>query len=321
MNHLIKLVGFRPVSTSAKLWVNDLPGISSELGSALVEGEDIADEDAEGEAGLPSLWGRLSKLAYDTLTLDLEVQLSEKGAFRHEMAYTTHLPVGSTVLAANTEHTLRIITQALRFTRLSIDGLAVVAAGEGTLTMSLKTATGTVLLGEGTFALTTGLNELDFCFGITNERGLGLRLTVSADVELTAFKGITLTESGQCLNEALSVWDETLDQVAEDPFVDAGIGLGGNLDALIERNANLLAPAYQYACGYQFMLEKLSSDNFNRFTNTNRLVTEDNRDAYHKQYKSFLTRGAALIAKQLESTQVLEATAHETGGWSMGSLV
>jgi hypothetical protein len=321
MNHLSKIVGFRPVTASAKLWVNDLPGISGELGSALVEGEDVADWDAEGEAGLPSLWGRLSKLAYDCLTLDLEVQLSEKGAFRHEMAYTAHLPVGTAVLAAHTEYSLRIRTQALRFTRLAIDALAVVAAGDGTLSLTVTNENGSVLLHEGSFDLIAGLNELDYCFDLPNERGLDLRLSISADVELTGFLGSSSTESGQCLNEALSVWDSVLDQTAENPFVDASIRLGGNLGALIERNANLLAPAYQYACGWQFMLEKLASDNFNAFTNTNRLVTEDNRDAYHKQYKGFLTRGAALIARQLEGSHVLEATHHETGGWNSGSLV
>ncbi|MPR36641.1 hypothetical protein [Salmonirosea aquatica] len=320
MNHLTKkLVGFRPVSDWAQQYVNDLPGISAELGTALVEDEDIDCWDAE--AGLTALWERISMLAYEKLLLDLEVLLSEKGAFRHELAYTSHLPVGTTVLAANTQRTLRIKTQPVRFTRLVVDSLAVVANGEGMLSVELTDGNGAALMEVVTYNLYAGLNELDFFYEAPNSRGVELRLAVRATVGLTAFRGKTLTESGQCMAEALSVWDEVLDQVAEDPVLDAGLRLGGHLDALVERNATLLAPAYQYVCGHQFMLEKLASNNFNAFTNTNRLVTEDNRDAYHKQYRTFLTRAAALMVKQLENSPTLEATAHETGGWSLGSLV
>ncbi|GAB3164749.1 hypothetical protein [Telluribacter humicola] len=320
MNPFNKLVGFAPVATG-RLLVNALPGISEELGSALVRREDVQELDDPGQEGLAGVWNRISGLAYDMLLLELECILSEKGAFRHELVYTKPLALGQNILEAGNVYEYRIETSAMRFTRLKIDQVTVRTVEEGVVTLKLIDVTLTKSLYETIFEHVADITDLPFPCDITNDRGLNLLLQVSSTAGLVDFSGIISPESHTCIAAALCIQDNNLGDAVSNPFMDASIKLGGDLSALVKRNAELLAPAYQYACGYQFMLEKLSSHNFNLFTNTNLIVTEENRDSYKKQFKSYLTRGAAVIAKQLENSYTLEATPDETGGWSKAGLI
>jgi hypothetical protein len=95
----------------------------------------------------------------------------------------------------------------------------------------------------------------------------------------------------------------------------------GDISALVVNHREKLAPAFRYLCGHLLLKERLASDNFNGFTNTNQLKMEELRDDYQMQYKSHLTKAIKTVYTNLEDSEVTGTNTEHQGGWFMGSYV
>ncbi|GAA4464236.1 hypothetical protein GCM10023189_43250 [Nibrella saemangeumensis] len=102
-NPFRSVIGLRGVDQTAALWINDLPGMSTELVEDLSVPSDKTEDD--DPTGVKSVWERLHRLCYERLIGEIEIAISRDDHFRPVLARTqTPQPVYPTAEMAAASH-------------------------------------------------------------------------------------------------------------------------------------------------------------------------------------------------------------------------
>lgn len=80
-NPFATTVGLKGVTTGSPIaWINDLPGLSTELVAAVADAEDEAVDDADGTK---TTWARVQRLGLEKLLSMIEGELSKSADFQY----------------------------------------------------------------------------------------------------------------------------------------------------------------------------------------------------------------------------------------------
>lgn len=321
-NTFDNLVNLAPVNNGTTHLVNDLTGLSAEMVDSLTRSGD--SEDLEG------LWTRIKTNALEKITIDFEVLMAEKRDFRHELCQTinpTPNPKlafesyddysGALLQVAHNEYTAVKLTQLVLWAETN--GMAQVTVWDEMLRKNL--------LQVDDKALVAGINRIDIDLVAIplDFAGLSLFAGVKTSVKLrpmTVNKGFRGAVCG-IASVYSAVWGDNQEAKGTTNLfpVHLSAKVIGDIASLIVSNREKLAPAFRYLCGHLLLKERLASDEFNGFTNTNQLKMEELRDDYHTQYKSQLTKAIKTVYTNLEDSEVIGTNAEHQGGYFVGSYV
>lgn len=318
------LVNLAPVDEDATYLVNDLPGLSQEMVNGLARADD--GEDIEG------LWRRVKENALEALTIDFEVLMAEKRDFRHELATTkTPLPEPDESFRAYTGYQGAVLeTRYHQHVAIKPKQLVVWAEGSGTAQVVVYDKnTLQELWRKNDQALVAGINRIPIGLSQTAvDLGgvywfVGLKTTVRMR-PMWSNMGFT---GAVC--EVAAVYNSATDDVLTEEIKAIGgtwpvhldVKVVGDIAGLVTEHKERLASAFRYLCGHLLIKERLASDNFNVYTNTNQLKMEELRDDYHVQYKSHLTKALKTIYTNIESSAVIGTNPEHQGGYFIGSYV
>ena len=320
------LVNLSPVDSGTTHVVNDLTGLEPGMIDGLKR---------EGSMEtVEQLWTRVKNNAYERLILDFEVLLTEKRDFVHEMAETKP-PMPDPKLAFETYGDfVGVLVKASysKLTALQFNQLIVWAETGGNAVIVLyDKLLQKELYRKSDQALTAGLNTVSLTIDAKKLELYGMEL----------FIGIQTNVRLRPMNSNLG-WSGPVDCVvyvsgcrvdnsfAETAFVETSwtwpvhlvAKVIGDIDEMANNNKIKLASAFRYLCGHLLLIERLSSDNFNSFTNTLAIRMEELRDDYHKQYKSQLIKALKIIYTNLDdSSEVTQQNPEHQGGLFTGSYI
>jgi hypothetical protein len=318
------LVNLAPVDEGTTYLVNDLTGLSQEMADSLTREGDNED--------LEALWIRIKANALEKLTIDFEVMMAEKRDFRHELCQTIH-PTPNPKLAFETyddyvgallevqynELTAVKLLQLVMWAETS--GTAQITVWDDTLRKELLAPIDKALI-AGINRIEIGLDAISLDFAGLSVFA-GLKTTVKLR-PMTVNKGFRGAVCGIAVVYSAQL-DPEEDECAEVKGTTWPVHLSakviGDIAALVVNHREKLAPAFRYLCGHLLLKERLASDNFNGFTNTNQLKMEELRDDYQMQYKSHLTKAIKTVYTNLEDSEVTGTNTEHQGGWFMGSYV
>lgn len=318
------LVNLAPIDEGTTYLVNDLTGLSQEMVDSLTRSGDEED--------LEILWTRIKNNAAERLMLDFEVQLAEKRDFRHELcetippkpdplqSFVVHTGYNGAVFEmCYQKHTGVSLTQLVCWAQTS--GIAqVVVYDQDTLTELWR---------KDDQAIVAGINRIPIVLAtkIVDLSGLCLFVGLKTSAPMRpmwtnrGFSGAVCDVSAvynASTNDALTEQSKT--SGGQSP-VHLDCKVVGDLVGMITQRKDKLASAFRYLCGHLLLKERLASDNFNAFTNTNQLKMEELRDDYHVQYKSHLTKAIKLIYTNLEGSEAIGTNPEHQGGAFVGSYV
>lgn len=318
------LVNLAPVDSGSTYLVNDLTGLSQEMVDSLTRSGD--------NESIDDLWVRVKANALEQLTLDFEVQLAEKRDFRHELCETVppapdplqpfisyHGYHGAVLEMNYQKHVGVLMTQLIVWAQSSGTAQVVVydrdiltelwrkddqALTAGINRIPIVLATKIVDLGG--FCLFAGLKTSTLLRPMWANKGFSGAVCGVAEVYNSSTNN-DLTENTKAIG---GQWPVHLD-----------CKVVGDIAGMVAQRKDKLASAFRYLCGHLLLKERLASDEFNGFTNTNQMKMEELRDDYRNQYKSHLTKAIKTIYTNLEDSQVTGTNTEHQGGWFMGSYV
>jgi len=317
------LVNLAPVDNAATHLVNDLTGLSAEMVDSLTRSGD--------NETLTALWGRIKTNALEKLTIDFEVLMAEKRDFRHELCQTLNPAPDPKLAFQSYEDYTGALLEVLynEYTTIKLTQLVLWAETSGTAQLVVfDNLLKKTLLQIDDQALTAGINRIDIDLPNIplDFTGLSLFVGVKTAVNLRpmysnrgfqgAVCGIAAISNAR-LDDAGEVWNWTGGSFP----VHLMAKVSGDISALITANRERLAPAFRYLCGHLLLKERLASDEFTGFTNTNQLKMEESRDDYEKQYKSHLTKAIKTAYTNLEESEVTGINTEHQGGFFTASLV
>lgn len=317
------LVNLAPVDNATTHLVNDLTGLSAEMVDSLTRSGD--------DESLGALWKRTKTNALEKLTIDFEVLMAEKRDFRHELCQTIHPTpnpklafesyedhVGALLQVAYNEYTAVKLTQLVLWAQT--DGIAQLTVWDDTLKKNL--------FQKEDQGLTAGMNRIDFTLPAIplDFAGLSLFVGVKTAVKLRPMhvnKGLRGAVCGiaSVYSARLDAQDECWHWSGGTFPVHLSAKVIGDIAALVVDNREKLAPAFRYLCGHLLLKERLASDEFNGFTNTNQLKMEELRDDYQVQYKSHLTKAIKTVYTNLEDSEATGINTEHQGGFFTASYV
>lgn len=323
-NTFDELVNLAPVDDETTYLVNDLPGLSQEMVESLTR---VGDSEA-----VEDLWGRVKSNALESLTIDFEVMLSEKRDFHHEMA-TTKTPLPEPDEPFMTYESYQGAVLEMRYHQhvaIKPKQLIVWAESSGTAQVVVYDRnTLRELWRNNNQALVAGINRISIALTQTTvDLGgalwfFGLKTAVRLR-PMYSNMGFT----GAVCSVAAVYSSSTNDDLVEQTKALGGTSpvhldckIVGDMAGMVEEHKEKLAPAFRYLCGHLLLKERLTSDNFNVFTNTNQLSMGELRDDYHTQYKSHLTKAIKTIYTNIENSAVIGTNPEHQGGYFIGSYV
>lgn len=281
MSNPFTTVGLKNVSTGTPaptIWVNDIPGISSELAAALCT--------SDAPAAL-AVWEKVQRLGLEKLTSLIENELSKSADFRYDITRTT-LPAsgGEQQIDPSTAYIGVLLTVPFApYQEVYLDYIALSSLGTETiddvLLVVVDLNTGGILY-DAKINIEPGYNGIDLVkYFPMSPTGQDSKLFVGVRCD-----ALTLLAFGQqqwATQDSRYVLKPVYYPIGHgkltygNPFSAAGVQatVRNSLAGVIKRYADRLGWAYAYVCASLLMSEKLASPNFNLYTNTNRAFTEE----------------------------------------------
>lgn len=318
------LVNLAPVDEGTTYLVNDLTGLSQEMVDSLTRSGDNED--------IAALWTRIKTNALERLTLDFEVEMAEKRDFRHELCEAkTPVPDPKQPFTSYEGYAGVVFEMGYqKHVGVALKQLIVWAEASGTAQVVVYNRDIlTELWREEEQDLTAGINRIaiDLATQVVDLGGFCLFVGLKTTVKLRAMWS-NLGFNGAVCNVAAvynSSTDDDLEEVTKAVGGQWPVHLDckvvGDIEGMITERKSKFASAYRYLCGYLLLKERLASDNFNAFTNTNQIKMEELRDDYRGQYKSHLVKAIKTIYTNLEDSEVIGTNAEHQGGYFVGSYV
>ncbi|NID09403.1 hypothetical protein [Fibrivirga algicola] len=272
-NPFASYVGLRGIATDVPVWVNDLPGMSTQLVNAVRKDDQSAAE----------TWERINRLALTKLRSMLENEFNKTGEFQHTVAQTSVWKLKDTMIATLLEpfdwYGCRFTVPYSPYRQLVIQSLIVEIAEVGAFNLPVKivdlnqkTVTEKTIArsgGRGPYSslgnikLPVDMYGLDVFVGI-DASALSLKELGASANAMTGDSGVTMTTGALVPN--------TLDAsgfAARSAFVWIAATVSHSLDSVIEGFAADLADCYNHILGSLLMADKRGSNRINLYTNTN----------------------------------------------------
>ncbi|WP_428661945.1 hypothetical protein [Runella sp.] len=319
------LVNLKPVDNGTTFIVNDLTGLEPAMIDSLKR---VNSLETPGE-----LWVRIKNNAYERLLLDFEVLMAEKRDFMHEMSETQPLLPDPKLPFGSYLNWTGVLIKAgySKLTAFHLNSLIVWAEADGTADIVLYNR---LLRKEiqrlTTQALTAGFNTLNLTFAPQKLELYGMELFVGlkTNVKMRPMKS-NLGWQGPVCDVAAVTACFVDDTFADEAFVESSwtwpvhlvAKIKGDIDELATNNKIVLASAFRYLCGHLLLVERLSTQNFNEFSNVLMLRMEELRDDFHTQYKSQLTKAVKIIYPSLDNSSAVDLNIDHQGGWFNGSYI
>ncbi|WP_234733382.1 hypothetical protein [Tellurirhabdus bombi] len=323
-NPFTTLVGLKDVTTAVS-YVNDLPGLSTELVEAL-ETSDAPDAKA--------VWDRTHRAALDRTISEIEGLLAKEANYNSVLAQMEQpQPLDGVSEPALCFNGVTIEVPASPNSRLRLMNLTFMANIESSVNaelviIDLKRKPHRELQ-RMTHLVLPGVNTLPI--GIDHNIALLESPRLFIGIKSTSLSLVKLSEP------TWSVCNDSY-KVAKAQYVESVAACITNenlpacyvyleaehqrtLAAVLPRFAQQLRFAYLNLCGSLLMTEKLGSPNFNLFTNTNREFTIEQEAALEKQFKSSLKPVVRLIRDHLMQVGNLKPNADDQAGYYSGSFV
>ena len=328
-NPFTNTVGLKGLTTpEPAVLVNDLPGISTELVTAL-SNTDFADAAA--------VWAKVQRAALDKLRNMVEGQLSRSADFRYVSERTDRLtgkPTNMILLPAPVYRGMVIQAAIANNSELFISRLLVDSASVADVSTVIKAFSGS---GKELFSMdvvvTPDTNAFTLNFGTRSNFGgnalafvgidcTNLELRVLGDGQLWncgfedfMLDAVTAPTTGPFRQIDLVDTDTTVVMLEAD--------VRRSLMEVIGRYADRLTWAYAHVCGSLLMAEKLGSANVNLFTNTNRNFTEDREAKFMDEAGVLVKPIARDMLKELVRSNAVSDVADRPfdSGYSNASFV
>lgn len=321
-NTFDNLVNLTPIDDGTTHLVNDLTGLSAEMVDSLTRSGD--------NESLASLWLRTKTNALEKITVDFEELMAEKRDFRHELCQTLNpAPDPKVAFESYTDYVGALLQVAYNeYTSVKLLQLVLWAESSGTAQVRVWDDTLRKSLLDSEKTLTAGINRIDINLAAIplDFAGLSLFVGVKTTVKLRPMYSNRGFQGAVC--GIAAVYSARLDNSGETWHWSGGTSpvhlmakVIGDIGALVVANRERLAPAFRYLCGHLLLKERLASDEFNGFTNTNQLKMEELRDDYQVQYKSHLTKAIKTVYTNLEDSEAIGINTEHQGGWFTGSYV
>lgn len=304
----VGLLGCGVITPKSGLYINDLPGMSTELLAA------VAPKEVDTYL---QLWDRINSRSWQRIQADVSrFMLSEKKLNINTVAYQTQRlrlkkPVES-VAASILYEGVFMEAPPMRYGKVTLNGLQFFSTIAGTTTLKVfHPLTGQELLSLPALPIVVGYNllEINTEFPLTFDP---LQLFVGVDAT-----GLVLQQSdtwthhwfapgnggsgcGECWDGCsqegyFTMWPSSYDPLTNlmgSPRQNNGISLSAELgcgvDTYLCENKKHFATAWQHLLAAELMKEKLGSYKLNFFANTNLEMTAELRDSFTADYEKYL---------------------------------
>lgn len=278
MANLFATVGLKNVSTGdPTIWVNDIPGISSELATAL--------RTSDAPAAL-AVWEKVQRLGLEKLTSLIENDLSKSADFVYSRSQSGQLTGKPDLMMSRPNSYLgwQIVATVRDNEELFIDTLSLEAGINEAVDRVVKVydARGRELFSK-TVTIQPDYNEIAIGYATRSRFGFdallfvgidgnGLALSILGDGQEWSDNTVGLTPAYMAIDGG-HAWAQVISDSSAGVKIKASIRR--SLSDVIARYADRLGWAYAYVCASLLLSEKLASPNFNLYTNTNRAFTEE----------------------------------------------
>ncbi|GAB3272849.1 hypothetical protein GCM10027347_44790 [Larkinella harenae] len=322
MSELLRSVGLSgvtPENQPAKVYVNALPGMSTELAAAVTKGADTVTQ----------LWAKVQSVALERLTTCLEIELQKQASFRH-IVCSTEQPRPA-VSALPVLPVARYLGNAIaapysgRHAAIRVNTVEFLSQSSGNSTLKVYDLMGRSELFSQAVAINEGYNAIavNKSFSV-NWRGLDLFIgidisaTTLLELELSCAPDELTIESGMLPLAGLKARSSLIESPAA-VYVDASLTC--DILSVADRFVDKLCWPFAYYCAVLLLDEKIASPKFNLFTQTNRMDTEDRIVQYKDEARKRVSQAAKLIFQQLNGSVCLCANEQDQPGFYSGSFV
>ncbi|UHG93228.1 hypothetical protein [Spirosoma oryzicola] len=330
----VGLKGVQPESVNFPVWINDLPGMSTELVSAVADSEDESDDDP---SGIKATWARVCRLGLETLSTMLEGELSKSADFSYIGTRTGNLTgeASDVVLLPAAQWKGYIVNaQVSKDDELFVKCLTVACANEEDTTTRIRVfdPKGKALFEKDDVVVKPDINVLDIGYIARSPFGRSIHLFVAIDATELSLNVLGDGQEWDCtdFNFYLDSVKSPTNLINSIGNVDAADTTSILLEAYVRRSLidqiakyeDRFRWAYAYVVGSLLMTDKLASPNINLFTNTNRLFTEEHRVELMDEAKKKVCPIARDIIKALRPTPALQQpNPDDQRGYYPGSFI
>lgn len=317
-NSHIGLKGCSSVAPTSGIWVNQLPGLSSELADKIANSEQVT---------LNGVWTDVKTIAKQTLLNDIVNGLSETINF-HQIVYQTKRPRPSrtkeTIPAFAEYRGILIEAPESRYSQIRIKSLFVYSASVIDVLATVKTWNvwdGSEIDSQD-FTIAPGFNEIPLNLDIDltfseNSVFIGVDSSILDTIyflqEIDQFwefwggndcpySGGYTGYTGQELRIGAAVMAfadepdyETIHRQSRPAGVWAQVEIICSAEVFLCENMSSFTTAALYLLGWQLLMFKIASPRFNFFTTSREDTTEKLMSSYKEQYESNLKRILASI--------------------------
>ena len=333
----IGLKGVTPESPAPSVWINDLPGMSTELVEAVADSEDFATDDA---TGINATWARAKRLGLERLRSLIEGELSKSADFQYIGTRTGNLtgPTSDLLILPSAAWTGYSVAASVGTEdELLIKSLSLDSASVGSVTTSLSVfgPKGETLFTKEV-TVQPGYNELLVDHAVRSRFGRLVAVFVGINTSALTLRTLGVGQDWQChvedhndigfsLEPAISAVG-SINNVAS-LIVQGSTGTMLNamvrrsLMEVIGRHVDRLSWGYAHLVASVLMTEKLASPNVNLFTNTNRLFTEELRTDLVADAKAMITPVARGIIAELRPTKAMKVDKEFVQGYYSDGFV
>lgn len=325
LENIIGLTGTTPAPKTGVKLVNDLPIISESFvnGIAKKDEEDLINE----------VWPRIIRNAETRLEQDLYNELMKEDKFRLSMARTHDFYQGTGTRTASARwEGARIQCQKQEYTKLKIQSVYVSGTGNFTVKcfdlnsgLELFSVANVDVLGEGYIPIDKeiALSKL------TNDYLIAVDATSITLGAIDGNKGfffdscatgydVTLT-SGY-INDSQD--KKTANYTQSSCFVHVVAEIVSDMNSFCSKNSDLFKVCAWHLAGSMLLNESLTTDTFNLWTNTNRMVRQDESITNEQLYKQFLSKTVQPVLMRLYPTNIVQQKdAIEKPGINTGDMI
>jgi hypothetical protein len=329
-NPFRSLVGLRGIDTTAQLWVNDLPGMTTELVADLAVPSDLFGAEPETDA-TAAVWESVHRNAYKKMVDEIRLILGENYDFQPVAARSGEVSRAKPFETLNGAFWtgIELTADYAANTLVSLHTATVFVMPQGIPDTGFPGNVRVYDLNSGTLFYSSpvvfhyGVNELPLHLVFRPLLLEPVRLAVLIDQQYVA-----LTELCQSAAEGLQLEGVRSilppdNLLTERVYMALDVEVTRSLDALLPRYAKDLVSAYSSICGSLLMTEKLTTTNLSVFTLSNPQVAERMETKLCDDFKRALRPVVRLISNELQRKQALTvpvATPDEIT-YSMGSYV
>lgn len=325
LEKVIGLTGTTPEPLAGVALVNDLPIISESFVSA------VAKKD-EAEL-INDVWPRIIKNAEMRIEQDLYNELMKEDRFRQTMVRTHKFEAASGMRTASARwEGARIQCVRQEYTKLKIQSVYV--SGTGTFTVKcFSLSTGAVLFTvEGVDILGEGYIEINQELSLNKLYNDYLIAVDATNIDLNAINGnqgffFDTCHSGYDVSITSGYINESQQKLLTNfsqssCFVHVIAEIESDMNAFCSMNTSLLKTAAWYLAGSLLLNESLTSDRTNLWTNTNRMIRQDESITNEQLYKQYLKKLVQPVLMRLAPTNIIEQKdATEKEGINIGDFV